>query len=116
MPLPFIPESIESMRARFHKALEKVYIPSEDMEDRPGLHRENLFDFENGLRLLISKENLQGNKIHVSASWEGGSPTDPDEATKEVGKAFRTIGGRGILELLGISIQGIPHWIVRPES
>jgi hypothetical protein len=41
---------------------------SED-EDRPGTHPENLFDFHDGLRLVVSTDRFDfGTYLHVSAS------------------------------------------------
>jgi hypothetical protein len=64
--LPFEPEPLESLQARFPKALERIWVvPSNgDMPDRPGMHREHLFDFESGLRLLISIDRLDKAKYH----------------------------------------------------
>jgi hypothetical protein len=118
MPIPFRVETIEQMKLRFPKALEKVWIPVDGMEDRPGLHREHVFDFLSGIRLLISRDKLSRgiSKIHISASWECDEPTTIDEATRLVTNAYRAIGGKGIIHFLGISSGNIPHWLVEDES
>ncbi len=113
--MPFEAESLEILRARYHKALEKLWIAGDDMIDRPGLHRENLFDFESGLRLLISKDLFPNKKIadiHVSASWQSNNPIALEDAHREITSSFRALGGVGNLRLVGFSKAGIPHFVV----
>ena len=116
MPLSFRPEDIGKLTERFPKALEKIWVAKNNMQDRPGLHREHLFDFNTGLRLLISKDVLDGGKsgpeIHVSASWEFNHPCCLKHASEEVQGFYKIIGGKGNLRFLGFSPQMIPHWIV----
>jgi hypothetical protein len=117
-PIPFRVETIDQMTARFPKALEKIWIPKEGMEDRPGLHREHVFDFISGLRLLVSRDRLSPHKtqIHISASWEIYEPNTFEEATRQVTNAYRAIGGKGVIHFLGMSSGKIPHWLVEDES
>jgi len=117
MPLPFIPEPLEQLKFRYPKCLEKVWKVTEYMQDRPGLYRENIFDFESGLRLLISKSNFpHGIQVHVSASWEWNLPTSLKLANQLVVNAYKSLGGNGILTYLGMSDKGIPHWMIENES
>jgi hypothetical protein len=112
--LPFISEPIEQLKARFPKALEKVWVITIPMPDRPGLHRENVFDFPNGIRLLISRDNLiDKTEIHVSASWEYNEPKSIEQMNINVLACFRAIGGTGTLRFLGWSPNAIPHWIIK---
>lgn len=116
MSIPFIPEPLEQLKSRFPKALEKVWKVTDPMPDRPGLHREHLFDFESGLRLLVSKDKLpqfQEPEIHVSASWEWNPPKTVEEMRQAVGEAYRSLGGTGLLYFIGFSEAAIPHWVVR---
>lgn len=111
-PMLFQEESVESLRARFPKALERVWIPTDPMLDRPGLHREHVFDFPTGLRLLISLDKLDGPvELHVSASWEHDGPRDLDAANIIVNAAYHMLGGEGTLLFIGFSNNGIPHWL-----
>lgn len=114
MPIPFEPEGIDSLRNRFPACLDKVWVPVLNMEDRPGLHREYVFDFHSGLRLIISK--MQSTElpvtIQVSASFSTHEPQDLDEFKKHVEVAYKLIGGPGKLVFLGLSHNGIPHWRV----
>lgn len=116
--LPFQPEWIEVLKARFPKALERVWEVTDPMPDRPGLHRENVFDFESGMRLLISRDKLtfEEPEIHISASWENDLPFTVEEATRRVTDGYRALGGKGIVSFLGQSSRGIPHWLVVKES
>jgi hypothetical protein len=71
MPIPFRVETIEQMKLRFPKALEKVWIPVDGMEDRPGLHREHVFDFLSGhsitslTRQTIAREDHRFTYLHL---------------------------------------------------
>jgi len=113
--VPFKPESLEQLKARFPKALEKVWEVTDPMPDRPGLHREHLFDFESGMRLLISKDKLirEEPEVHVSGSWEWNPPISIEQMRRVVGEGYRSLGGTGLLHFIGFSEAAIPHWIVR---
>lgn len=75
--MPFTPEPVEQMIERFQKALEREFNAdkiSNGDPDRPGVHRENVFDYEDGIRLIISKDRARGNLfIHISASSQKGN-------------------------------------------
>lgn len=72
--VPFRPRSLEAHRPRYVAALVPVY----DMDEcgrrpelRPGIRPEHVFDFSDGLRLLISRDRLAGGRgviTHCSAS------------------------------------------------
>lgn len=76
MGLPFQQESVESMQARFSQALDREFDADKIADgepDRPGLHRENVFDFEDGIRIIISKDRTRGNLfLHLSGSSQLG--------------------------------------------
>lgn len=114
MQIPFEEEPLEKLKERFPRALERIWIAYEKMEDRPGLHRDHVFDFESGLRLLISKDIIGYSKplIHVSASWETNSPLSFGSISIQVARAYKNLGGKGNLKFLGVSNFGIPHWVV----
>lgn len=57
-----------------------TFDPQEELEkllqaglvDRPGVHRENVFDFHDGMRLIVSQDKYQfGTFLHVSGSVRG---------------------------------------------
>lgn len=73
--LPFEPESIEELKARYTDAIQEVFNPIEVAEDpdlSPGKRRKHVFDFEDGLRLIVSVDQLDSSAFprvtHYSAS------------------------------------------------
>lgn len=73
MGLPFQPESDEALRARFWRALETVWDFTNDdpaKTPRPGEDRRQVFDFECGARLIISRDRITAGgvvELHLSA-------------------------------------------------
>lgn len=124
MALPLEPEPIEVLRARFGDALRRSYGPQEierDPEaDGPGLHREHVFDFTDGLRLIVSYDHLDQSQpepiLHVSASARTGSPARREVGTIEalleyVQKAMSSLAQMAVpLAFLGIEGH-IPRWV-----
>ncbi len=113
--LPFQAEPLEQLQARFHKVFEKIWEVTDVMTDRPGMHREHTFDFESGLRLLISLDRLPSSseeELHISASWEKDSPTQVLDAHGQVVRAYESLGGKGEVLYVGMSNNRIPHWWV----
>jgi hypothetical protein len=78
--LPYHPEPLEALQARYPKALEPIF----DVRDwRPGWpvpvswQRRHVFDHDDGLRLIVSRDRLaDAVRLHVSASLAPGSPLD----------------------------------------
>lgn len=73
-PVPTSPEPLDALRARYPRALEHLYdvIAIRDRGAiRPGEVAANVFDFEDGLRLIVSRERMQDGEVtlHVSASF-----------------------------------------------
>ena len=69
--LPFEPEPGFQLEQRYKDAVEKIYPLAEmDGPDRPSLNRKHVFDFQDGLRLIISREKYDNGEIvlHWSAS------------------------------------------------
>jgi len=104
--LPFQPEPLADL-----------WVAVQNMNDRPGLHRENVFDFEDGLRLIISKDRLFSDpkeNVHLSASWTSKerAPTTWADVDLEVIKHYQSIGGPGLLQFIGASSGNVPHWVV----
>jgi hypothetical protein len=70
--LPACPYTVSQHQIRYAKAIEHLWFV-EDIErggDRPGLCPENVFDFHDGMRLIISKDcGLHSDIVlHASAS------------------------------------------------
>jgi hypothetical protein len=73
MGLPFERQSWEELNQRLPAALSRVWNSNDIAEkktlDRPGLHRDYVFDTPDGWRLIISREIVNGSSIlHVSCS------------------------------------------------
>lgn len=118
MGLPFQPEPIEKLAVRYQKAMEKVYDADKITQgqiDRPGLHRENVFDFEDGIRLIISKDRTSGRLyIHISGSSTKG-PMSGAQMLKEMLEKFMELRKEpleGVAEA-SASGGGIIHVIIR---
>jgi len=76
--LPFEAEPDDTIRARLHKALNPVYIQEliEKGGPRPGQFRKHVFDFTDGVRMIVSIErpNVAADKVlHVSFSVVDGA-------------------------------------------
>ena len=71
--LEFKAEKVKQLKGRFKAGMERVWDPDtmkDDKADRPGLHRENVFDFEDGTRLIASKDQIDGKLfLHISGSY-----------------------------------------------
>lgn len=82
--LDFEPEPVPVLtdRARaafgplyYQEQMVKAQLAGEDY-DRPGKHREHVFDYESGLRIILSREALAGrigNVLHASVSAHRGT-------------------------------------------
>lgn len=75
MALPFEPETVESLIVRGPIALTKLWDCELIMRDpdapRPGLFRAFVFDFEDGWRIVVSREKGQHGSVSVqmSGAW-----------------------------------------------
>lgn len=59
MALIFQPELVEELKARYKEALEDTYIQldvARGLQPKPSQFRKHVFDFHDGIRLVISKE------------------------------------------------------------
>lgn len=126
--LPFEPTPIGDARDRFWRALVREYSATDGPlgGDRPGQHRDNVFDFHNGLRMIVSRDVFkQGEqaRIHVSASAEPDSHLFESIAHGLELSTFRDGHVIPILEEISqynvvievekLTETNIPHWIVR---
>lgn len=70
--LPFEPEPTIVLKARYSEALKDVYDPKEiaaNPELAPSKKRKHVFDFEDGLRLIVSVDKNGMNRLtHYSVS------------------------------------------------
>ncbi len=133
-PLPFAPESTEALRARFAAALEQP-LTLDDVRSgawlakAPGRRRRCVFDCEDGVRLVVSREDQGGSLgevVHVSASVQPDTPAwrrlalmhaPHTQFTRLAWARFRTLAGPGLWEVVDFQVsegKGVPHWFVRP--
>ena len=133
MRLPFKPEPEAALKARVPAALEVVYDQkvayynrevAKDMSKAPSGNRAHVFDFEDGLRLIISRDAIEEEVyVHVSASLEMESPLMTFLPRGQRGFAMFCRGAaRKIGELLSLPglpsgpqhvTEGkIPHWFL----
>jgi hypothetical protein len=135
-PIPEAPEPVEALRARYPRALEPVYdaVAIRDRgATRPGEVAANVFDFEDGMRLIINRERMPDGELvlHVSASVRNGSAlggelrdaarTKSAAVIKEmmafrVGSHFHQLSGETGLELAGWTGGGVPHFTRKLEG
>ncbi len=131
-PLPRVAESLTALRERYPAAIERewnannlIAFAEEGLPfDRPTIHREHVFDTEDGVRLGVSKESRDGVVVlHISASVEIGSnvekrleklPIDRMKRAKSfiaiAEKLIAEITGRTDFTLIGASSKGVFHW------
>lgn len=86
--IPFEPEKLEVLRARLPQALSVVY-DYEIIElggQRPGEQRQHVFDFEDGIRCILSIDEGQQTPRHLHLSY-----SLQDWHTMNVGQFLRRI-------------------------
>lgn len=117
--IPFNPQPLAELKARFTQALVDSYSVEKILADaalRPGSKPQHVFDCEDGLRLIVSRDRLQGKEvIHFSAS------VDRARYRGRFDKSLMKLMVRRFAELSGFaetptfvrfSDEGIPHWII----
>ena len=127
MDIPdFMPESLVVLQSRYKKSVEETLDPKTVEEaDWPGLNRKHIFDFQDGMRMIICKEIWdQEVYIHFSTSALPGTRMYAAIAVGSMSFArfrnlsllrFRKISGdvRPAERLLGQSAKGVPHWLIK---
>lgn len=126
--LPFQPEPLSQLRARYQAALITIQDCRERIPDPlPSELREHVFDCKDGLRLIVSRdrETEVGFYLHLSASLDVGCVMYESLACGTIHrqhfinmvlKRFREISDDfDAFELLDWSPRGIPHWRRRLE-
>jgi hypothetical protein len=75
MGLPFKPETVDKLAERFDKALDSVVNVEQLGKMRPGMNRKHVFDFEDGLRMIVSVDDFQQIRyLHLSGSLHKEQP------------------------------------------
>lgn len=132
-------QTIGDMRDRFPKAIERLYRYTDDnfdVEDRPGTNPDCVFDFGDGIRVIVSRDAIRNEPehIHVSGSFFGLAISNrfrlvarrrgPDAAmgafAKAVCDAFQAISGvlpdwKEAEWSQQDGVPTIPHWDLDPR-
>lgn len=123
--IPFKPEKVEDLKERYPESIKELYIQldvARGLRVRPGTQKENVFDFLDGVRLIISKEQEPSLRlvIHISGSVrdnEDNAIKLEDHHIHHIVEHFNLISSNiGALELLGISNEKIVHLIYRLDN
>jgi hypothetical protein len=130
--VPFHPEPLPALQARYQDALRELYDQAEiavGLQPVPSSQPKQVFDHEDGLRLIVSREDspLHGRLLHLSASFEPetrfflrlkktavrkGPTCAMDRFQKLVERRFAELSGdEKPLEFAGWTAgKLIPHW------
>lgn len=128
--IPYTPEKIYDLKARYQAAIGPLFIQEEVIAgaQRPGVLRQHVFDTEQGLRLIISREQTKDGRevIHFSGSVFGGRarvkineymkrsrnhiPGGKELMDRFVRHAFGLISGGKSGVCIGWSDMGVPHY------
>jgi hypothetical protein len=124
MSLPFEPQPLDKLRARFPAAVGRVFDYRSGFPAAwPGRLRANVFGFEDGVRMIVSRDMEADGRVslHVSASAEPGFPvygqiargeTDVSRFRRMILERYAQLSGDTAgLDFCGLSPgKGIPHW------
>jgi hypothetical protein len=118
MGLTFQPESDESAVARMPAALRRLFVLADierDPSQRPGLMHEHVFDFQDGMRMIVSREDWEahGIKIHCSFSWFGPVPPSLAAAKALIMERLRAVVGFTGLQtsvMIFVTKKGVLHY------
>lgn len=131
--LPIVPEPDDQLRARYSAALERVFEPCPS--PRPAELREHVFDFADGIRLVVSRDRVAdprfiGIYLHISASLvpksevynhllkqQHNSPAAALDAFRQMAEnRFRFLSNRSMPMMFGGTTEGgTLHWLEAEE-
>lgn len=130
------PQSMRSLRLRLRDALERIWdctepglAEQERTGIRPGNDPRNIFDFQNGIRMIISREQVdQGIWIHISCSVQPGTELGAKlammvgqhsldvinrEFERSCRKYYKRLTGDGSgMQKVHTSEKSVPHWVI----
>lgn len=129
--LPFMPEALSSMQGRYRLAVaDEIEVdPDKPAGDHvsPGKKRTHVFDFDNGLRLIVSRERwvTKDDKrvVHISAGLEPGrylyqkiaakpASTAIEEFSRTAMHFFKQVSGYEGQPVLVARTGHAIHWII----
>lgn len=105
----------EQAKTQWDSIKEKTYDAAAivtGLQTRPGQNPENVFDFDDNIRIILSRERaLTGDLvIHMSASQHH-SVYKNDELMKLAVLHYNEVVGIFPIEFVGTSEGNIPHWV-----
>lgn len=121
----FCPEPLDALRARFPEALRTVHDPeliASGLQRMPGTLRSNVFDFDDGLRLIVSVDKYRRiDRLHLSASPFTGKiryavekqRMDANHFMRHALNSYGSIACKPamvMLKFLGFTRPWVPHW------
>jgi hypothetical protein len=125
--LPYEPESIEAINLRMRSALDRLWVVADlrlddDTVPRPSKDRNHVFDYSDGLRLIISREDYGGvyrSVAHLSASVQPNTQLsyrmhlrllNLESILAFAVRRFTTGTGQRDIAFWNFSGGAIPHW------
>ena len=116
MTLPFEPELTEFLRNRFLEATKNIY-DSVDIErlkqERFSKDRKHVFDFQDGVRFVVSKERVHGEIfLHINVSFPSGDEIRGKELVEMVMRRVYEIRGKNVPgNILAFEASGRAHFL-----
>lgn len=126
-PLPINPQPLATLKQRFADAVKDVYnveTIAANPGDRPGQKEQHIFDFEDGIRLIVSRDRFKEKEVlHFSASVFEGYDIEAGLHPRLYLAKFLGECTAHITELSGCKTddvvlvaitkdKGVPHWII----
>jgi hypothetical protein len=115
LPLPYAPEPLASLQARYKRAIDCVYDLGEVKRREivsPGGNRENVFDFEDGLRLIVSRTQKGESRVvfMVTAGWMTPPTLAADQWPDTIPERYAELSGdTEPIDFFGWHDK-FPHW------
>ena len=129
MALAWSPEPLATLQARYTDAVTEIYGHDRIVtgwQQRVGAQRKHVFDFEDGLRLIVSRHRFPNHRVGIAISGSIVPSTEVhtsllphgaeagDQMCRIVQERWRVLSGSTRdPELLGWSTgKGVPHFVV----
>ena len=118
MATPFNPQPLQLLKERYPKAVAVAYNVDKCIAEQiipPSKRPEHIFDTEEGIRIIISRDNKNGSEyIHFSGSFDDSyqGPMNMNCMQRMVDLFGAISGMREPCRLIGFSKDRVPHWLV----
>jgi hypothetical protein len=120
--IPFNRQPTEQLKSRYQEAIKSSYdaaAVTHGQAERPGTKPQHVFDFENGIRLIISRDHYKGKEvIHISGSFDSGAYSGSLKRSvieSRMYLCFCEIAGPIKIGRPIYSTGGIPHWFIEHQ-